>query len=170
MPQVLLITGACGVGKTTLAKAWAKRNQGAIIETDFFTEWIFRDDFPQWNAEEERFTARLSAIVALEYLRAGMPVAIENVWSPEGIKIIYDQLRATDDSISVKAAWIFCDLPENQRRDKERVPENQMLARVAVVKKELEDYDWPETVHQIDTTHLSVEGILDRLEGLADMG
>ncbi|MTB53330.1 AAA family ATPase [Lewinella sp. W8] len=170
MQKVLLITGACGVGKTTLARAWARRHQGAIIETDYLTEWVFKEDFPQWTPAEERFTARASALLAVEYLREGMPVAIENVWSPEGMNLIRAHLRAADEQIAVQAVWLFCDLPENQRRDQERIPENQMLARVAVVKRELEGYDWPAEVHRMDTMRISVEETLDIIEGLKAMG
>lgn len=39
--EVLILTGACAVGKTSVAKEWAKRKAGAIIEYDYFMEWIF---------------------------------------------------------------------------------------------------------------------------------
>lgn len=154
------------MGTTTLAKAWARRHQGPIIETDFFTEWIFRKDFPHCTEEGEQFIARVSAQVALEYLKMGMPVAIENVWSPAGIKTRCQLLQAADATLAVKAVWLSGSLAENQRGDKERAPEDQMLARVAVVKKELEAYRWPDDVHRMDTTHRPIPEFLDLLEQL----
>ena len=36
--EVLLLTGACGVGKTTIAQGWAKSKKGVIIDCDYLTE------------------------------------------------------------------------------------------------------------------------------------
>ncbi|GEM_PF-4904892 len=33
--EVLVLTGACGVGKSTIAKAWAKSKAGVCIESDY---------------------------------------------------------------------------------------------------------------------------------------
>ena len=163
--EVLLITGACGVGKTTTAKAWAKSKQGAIIECDYLTEWIFNDDFPQWNEEEEKFTSHLSALMAKEYLKRGMSVAIENVWSPIGIEILRNELANVDD-LKVKSIWLRCERSENHRRDQQRIPEDQMKERVDIVNEELSSYNWPDHVHVINTTNLPLEGVLEKIEKL----
>ena len=63
--EVLILTGTCAVGKTATAKAWAKSKNGAIIECDYFTEWIYNKDFPHWTEEEEKFTSNLAQILAL---------------------------------------------------------------------------------------------------------
>ena len=162
MKQVLIITGACGVGKTTLAKEWAKQKNGAIVECDYLTEWIFNKDFPHWEQEEEKFTANLTATIAIEYLDYGMSVAIENVWSPYGLEILRKRLQGKTD-ISVKVIWLHCELQENHNRDEQRIPENQMKQRVDIVNKELREYQWPEYLVKIDTTSLSVVQTLDLL-------
>ena len=59
--EVLILTGPCAVGKTTTAKAWAKNKNGAIVECDYLTNWIYSDDFPHWTEEEEKFTSKLSS-------------------------------------------------------------------------------------------------------------
>ena len=163
MKEVLIITGACGVGKTTLAKEWAKSKDGAIIECDYLTEWIFNKEFPNWTLEEEKFIANLSATIAIEYLNYGMSVAIENVWTPYGIEIIRNRLRNRTD-IALKVIWLFCEMNENHKRDEQRVPKDQMKERVDIVNKELQGHDWPEDLVKIDSTNLSIAQTLALLE------
>lgn len=164
--EILLLTGACGVGKSTIAKKWAIAKNGAVVECDYFTEWIYAKDFPKWNAEEERFVANLSAKVAIEYMKAGMPVAIENVWSPQGLQLLTDHLRAYDETISVKAIWLFCNITENHRRDELRIAENQMKERVDIVNKELSGYTWPSFVTKLNSTELTIEETLRAIEDI----
>jgi shikimate kinase len=167
--EVIIITGACGVGKSTIARAWAKAKQGAIIECDYFTEWIFKSNFPHWTVEEEQFVAALTGTVAHEYLRHQMPVAIENVWSPSGIQILLDRLKEQALVSSIKVIWLVCDRNENHRRDQLRKPEDQMQERVDIVNKELSNYRWPEYVQKVDSTRLSIEetvAVIERLDGI----
>ncbi len=162
--KTLLLNGACGVGKTTLAKAWAKRHHGAIVECDYFTEWIFNPDFPHWSAEEERLVAELSAGVAGKYLDAGMPVAIENVWTPAGLDLLRTLLRNHPGVHSVTVVLLHCQIEENRRRDALRPPENQMRERVDVVRQELMDHTWPKYVNHLETSSLSIRETLDQIE------
>ncbi len=167
--EVLILTGACGVGKTSTAKAWAKRHNGAIIECDFFTEWIFQDSFPHWTQTETDFTAKATAALAVEYLKFGLPLAIENVWSPDGIQQVADGIWAALPEASIRAVWLHCELSENERRDGERIPENQMRERVAIVGAELAAYNWPKGMHPMDTTRLTVEEVLDKIAQLTPL-
>ena len=155
MREVLIITGACGVGKSTIAREWAKSKQGATVECDFLTEWIYNEDFPRWTIEEEIFVAKLAAKIAIEYLEYGMSTTIENVWTPKGIEILVDEIQ-TKVHIVPKVIWLFSELSENLRRDQQRISEDQMGERVDIVNRELADYSWPEYLHKIDTTKLTI--------------
>jgi len=164
--EILIITGACGVGKTTTAIEWAKSKNGALVECDYFTEWIHNSDFPHWTVEEEKFVASLAVTVAKEYLRSRMSIAIENVWSPIGIKILIEKLLEIDFVHSIKVIWLYCDLEENHRRDEMRIPENQMKERVDVVNKELREYIWPKYVQKLNSTGKSARQIIALIENL----
>ncbi|MEK6478438.1 hypothetical protein WJR50_12920 [Catalinimonas sp. 4WD22] len=164
--EVLIITGACGVGKSTLAQAWAKLKNGATIECDYLTEWIYKADFPHWTVEEEKFVAETTLVLAQQYLKYGMPVAIENVWSPLGIQMLVDGLQKLTHVSSIKVVWLYCALEENQRRDQLRKPENRMNERVAIVMQEQRNHPWPDYVHLIDTGTLSVAQTLGAIEEL----
>ena len=155
--EVLILTGACGVGKSTVARGWAKAKAGAVIECDYFTEWIYQPSFPRWTSEEEEFVASLAIATAQEYLKRRMPVVTENVWSPVGIQLLVDGMKPHERVASLKVVWLQCILEENHRRDQLRVPENQMKDRVEIVNVELQSYSWPKYVRKIDSTELSVE-------------
>ena len=165
MKEILILTGACGVGKSTIAKNWAKLKNGATIDCDYLTEWIFNKDFPHWTIEEEKFVARLASKIAIEYVNFGMSTSIENVWSPIGIELLKDEIQSLE-KIKVKVIWLFCELTENHKRDRQRIPENQMKERVNLVNKELENYNWPKYLHKIDTTGLTIEQTIKIIEDL----
>lgn len=164
--EILILTGACGVGKTTTARAWAKQKQGAVIECDYLTEWIFKDDFPHWSAEEERLVVSATLALAKEYLRFPMPVAIENVWTPEGVTRLKAGLEKLPEVTALKFVWLYCDSPENHRRDQLRVPENQMKERVDIVGREQRSHHWPDFLHPLDTTEMNVQQTLKCIEEL----
>ena len=161
--EVLILTGACGVGKTQTAKEWAKNKNGVIIECDKFREWEFKKDFPKWTEEEEIFFANLAVLVATEYLNNGLNVAIDNVWSPKGIEIIRAELFRFR-GIKVNSVRLICDKEENHKRDQQRFVENQMKERVDIVNAELNEYFWPNYVNVIDTADMSIETVVAEIE------
>ncbi len=163
MNEILIITGACGVGKTTTGVAWAKLKDGACIECDYLTEWIHKKDFGQWTEEEEAFTANLTVKITQAYLDYNMSVAIENVWTPFGLEILIDQLFSKVQG-RLKIVYLKCELQENHRRDELRIPENRMYQRVDIVNRQLSEYECPNSVQIIDTTDLNVTEIIDLVE------
>ena len=166
MNEILILTGACGVGKSTVSKAWAKAKQGAVIEADYFTEWIYKDTFKQFSPQEEILVANLCVITAKEYLQLNMPVAIENVWSPGGLDILKSRFEKEVENPQLKFVWLFCEINENHRRDELRLPENQMRNRVDIVNEELKAYLWKPYVQRIDSSKLTVSETLRRIKDL----
>ena len=163
MNEILILTGACGVGKTTVARQWARGKNGVAIEADYFTEWIHDDSFERFTQEEERLVANLSLVTAKEYLMQKMSVAIEGVWSPYGLNLMRTRLEE-EKNINLKFVWLYCEINENHRRDELRVPENQMKERVDIVNEELRSYQWKSYVHKIDTTNMTVQETLNIIE------
>ncbi|MGB3585833.1 MAG: hypothetical protein WBA23_04800 [Tunicatimonas sp.] len=164
MNEVLIITGACGVGKTATARVWAKAKQGVAIETDYFTEWIYDDSLERFTREEEKLVANLSLVTAKEYLAQKMPVAIEGVWSPYGLSLLHSGLKKKAKNAKLKFVWLYCEISENHRRDELRVSENQMKQRVDIVSQQLQSYHWENYVHHIDTTYLTLPETLAAIE------
>lgn len=146
MNEVVVLTGACGVGKTIVAREWAKRKNGVALETDYFTEWIHHDGFERFTRGEEKLVANLSLVTSREYLAQKMPVAIEGVWSPYGLGLLKAELKKDVNGAKLKFVWLYCDIEENHRRDELRVPKNQMKIRVDIVNHELQGYQWNDWV------------------------
>lgn len=164
--EILLLTGTCAVGKSTIARQWAKQKNGAIVECDYFTEWIFQKEFPHWTIDEEKLTAPLAAKTTLEYLKHNMSVAIDNVWTPFGLDLLVKELKAYQPDLKLKVIWLTCELSENQRRDQQRPIAHQMQERVAILKKELDNYSWPAYVIPIDSTGLTIAETLEKIDAL----
>ncbi|MEM8968489.1 MAG: AAA family ATPase [Bacteroidota bacterium] len=163
MNEILILTGACGVGKTTVARQWARGKNGVAIEADYFTEWIHDDSFERFTQEEEKLVANLTFVTAQEYLKQNMPIAIDEVWSPYGLNILKNKFEREED-ICLKFVWLYCKINENHRRNELRVPENQMKNRVDIVNEELRSYQWESYVHKIDTTKITVQETLNIIE------
>jgi len=167
--EVLILTGACGVGKSTISGKWATQRQGAVVECDYFTEWIRKTGVPDFSKEEEQLVAKMSAKVAIEYLEYGLPVVIENVWFPPGIQTMTDLLMEYNPQLNIKIIWLFCELEENHRRDRQRIPENQMKERVDIVNRELAVCQWPSYILKIHTTQLSIAETLHTINRASPM-
>ena len=163
MKEILILTGACGVGKSTISKKWAKLKKGVVIESDHFRNWIHNEIYDRFSKKEEMLVADLAIVSAKEYLKHNMPVAIENVWTPSGLDKLRNNLEMDFGNVNVKFVWLKCDLEENHRRDRLRLIENQMKDRVDIVNVELSEFKWPEYLNILDTTNLTEQETLNRI-------
>ena len=116
MKEILILTGACGVGKSTISKKWAKLKKGVIIESDFFRNWICNDLYDRFSEKEEMLVADLTFVTAKEYLKHNMPVAIENVWTPLGLDKLKNDLEDEFGNVSIKIVWLKCNLKEKSSK------------------------------------------------------
>jgi broad-specificity NMP kinase len=163
MKEILILTGGCGVGKSTISKKWAKLKKGVVIESDYFRNWIYNEIYEQLSIKEEMLIADLTFVSAKEYLKHNMSVAIENVWTPFGLDKLKNNLENEFGDVNIKFVWLKCNLKENHRRDRLRITENQMKDRVDIVNAELMEYKWPEYLNILDTTNLTEKETLNRI-------
>jgi len=163
MIEILILTGACGVGKSTISKKWAQLKKGVVIESDCFRNWICNETYDRFSTKEEFLVADLTFVSAKEYLKHNMPVAIENVWTPLGLDKLKNDLENEFETVDIKFVWLKCDLEENNRRDKLRIAENQMKDRVDIVNAELSEYKWPDYLNILITTNLTENETLNRI-------
>jgi len=163
MRDILIVTGTCGVGKSTISRRWAGRRLGAIVDCDVFRSWIRNPALIRAEGFQEMLLARHAALLAESYMAMGLDVAIDNVWTPAGLAYLREQLQ---DKARIRVVWLRAASAENHRRDEERPPSDVQGARVDELQGELDALDWPDSVIRLDTTGQSVEETLDAIEAL----
>lgn len=161
MNDVLIVTGTAGVGKSTICWQWAGRRQGATIHCDSFRTWIRNKALRRANGYQEELLAKHAASLAEDYLAMGLDVAIDNVWTPEGLSYLMDRLGSRGN---IRVFWLNCEPNENHRRDESRSPSDVMAGRLDEVQAELEQMNWPDCLIRIDTTGQSIGETIDTLE------
>lgn len=159
--DILIVTGTCGVGKSSVCRAWAGRRHGAAIDCDAFRTWIRDSSLRRANGYQEVLLAKHAGLLAEDYLRMGLDVAIDNVWTPRGLDLLQEQLAGKG---RVRVLWLNCSRDENRRRDSSRSPSDVMGGRVDELQAELETMRWPEYVIRMDTTALSLEQTVVRVQ------
>ena len=163
MPTVLLLTGTCGVGKSTTARAWATARAGAHINCDEIRNWIRSKPIRHENDYQHHAVARIAAAATQEFLALGIDVAIDFVWKPPMLRYLSERFSPV---ARIQMAWLRCDPEENRRRDAERPANVVMGDRVDELLRELEAIsDWPDELLNIDSTRMSVDDVLARLDG-----
>lgn len=161
-PTVLLVTGTAGVGKTTTSRAWAAQRGGAHVVGDQIRLWIRSKTVRHERNYQHEAVARIAATGAEEFLALGLDVAIDFVWFPSMLRYLSKRLSPLAD---VRMAWLRCETAENRRRDAERQLTDVMGPRVNELQDELDAAtDWPAELIRIDSTRLSVEDVIRRID------
>ena len=168
--RVLLLTGTCGVGKSSVAQEWAQRHESAVIAGDAITDFVAHAPFEPYTGDEQKLVGELAAEAATEFVQRGMSVVVEWVLYPGTIRRLRNRLRKRmkrrDKSLQVCAVWLTADRLTNHQRDKSREASVWMNERVDIVADELEQLRWPRYVHRLDTSNLDVNATVDRIDAL----
>lgn len=162
MPTVLLLTGTCGVGKTTTARAWANARGGAHISGDEIRLWIRSKTVRHERDYQHEAVARIAGTAAEDFLALGLDVALDFVWKPLTLRYLSQRLSPL---ARVQMVWLRCDPAENQRRDSERPANVVMGPRVGELLRELDAItEWPTELQRIDSTHRSVADVISLID------
>lgn len=163
MRDILILTGTCGVGKSTISWQWAERRLGATIDCDVFRTWIRNPALMNSDGFQEMLLARQAVHLAEDYMALGLDVAINNVWTPPGLTFLRGQLG---ERARLRMVWLTCAPAENHDRDKSRAPSDMMGKRVDELQAELDALDWPADVVRLDTTGQTVNETVVAIERL----
>ena len=161
MNDILIVTGTCGVGKSTVCWEWAGRRHGAAIDCDMFRTWIRNPLLRKADGYQMRLLAKHAGALAEDYLAMGLDVAIDNVWTPEGLERLRSRL---DGKAWINVFWLNCLPEENHQRDQLRPSCAVMGGRIKELQKELEGMNWPDYVKRVDTTAQSLDETIEKIE------
>ncbi len=124
---IYVLTGAPGVGKSTVARALAARFQRAfVIPMDDLREWVVsgrEDPGPTWNDETTRqfdLAYAATADIADRYSQAGFAVIIDHVVFPDE----EEKLRARLGNRHYRTVLLTCRSETNHHRNLTRTGKN----------------------------------------------
>jgi predicted kinase len=161
MPTVLFLTGTCGVGKSTTARAWATPRKGAHVSGDEIRLWIRDKATRHAHNYQQRAVATIAVTAAEAFVKIGLDVALDFVWTPSSLRHMAERLRPVAD---VRMVWLQCEPAENRRRDAGRLANVVMGDRVDSLRDELMALtDWPAELRRIDSSGRSVDEVLAML-------
>jgi cytidylate kinase len=161
MQNVLLVTGTCAVGKSAICRTWANQREGADIECDIYRTWIRQDTLRRENDYQEKLILKHASELALDYLNLGLDVAIDNVWRPDSISYMIEKFSGI---ATTRAFYLQCQPTENHRRDQLRVGSHVMGQRLDQLDKELSDLQWSDEIIFLDSTNLSIEETITKID------
>jgi len=163
MPNLLVITGTCGVGKSSVSRLWATRRCGAAISGDAIRYWIRDQNLRAARNFQDQLVVRTAVTAAQELLAQNLDVALDNVWFPPAMQLLK---QALSPAAVMRFVWLQCGETENHRRDQLRSTGDVMGQRVDELRRELESQIWPDYVHMLDTSSFSCEETVQRVESL----
>ncbi|HEV3322231.1 MAG TPA: AAA family ATPase [Solirubrobacteraceae bacterium] len=166
---VLILTGAPGSGKTTVARLLAAKSERAVhIESDRFFHFIQSGYVEPWkpDAHEQNTTVmNIVANAASGYTKAGYFTIIDGIVSPRWfLQPARDSLRAAGHTVAY--AVLRAPLPVCLSRARARAPDR--LSDATVIERLSRDFMdlGPLETHVIDTGAQTAEAVADALNEL----
>ena len=134
VPDVLLVTGPAGAGKTVAASAWAETRtypcaHASLDEVRSMVKSGYADPRQGWNREcrEQLVLARGSiAMLARRFRDSGMRCVVDDAVFPEWIESDYAGWKRELDGLSHQLVVLLPTLEATLARDKERPSSRQV--------------------------------------------
>lgn len=156
-PDIIIIRGAPGSGKTQTAKSLSKYfPKGVRIEVDVIRQMVISVN---WKKQQEHIDMlQATTKLVIEFLQFGFsPVIVVDTFSGDKINRFLETLYQHDNDTSIKIFGLFTSEMELKRRLENR--KDQEFKDFSICKKLNADRDkWKqENEFQIDTTGLSAD-------------
>lgn len=160
---VYLITGPCGVGKSTIAKEIAKNMENsALIEGDRIYHMVIGGYVKPWNDDGVYLELFWDNVIALteNFIKRGITVVIDYIIYPEDLKKVVKILKAKN--VEIKYTVLIAEENALLKRDNERNIDCQMGARSIELLNEFKNLDI-KNQYILDTTDLNIEECGNRI-------
>jgi chloramphenicol 3-O-phosphotransferase len=172
--DILIITGAPGAGKTTVAEALAERyDRVAHIQVDVLRHFVTPTAYasparggPAWETQRS-LAIRNACDLARNFIEARFGVIIDDVVGPQGLAAYLEGLEPV--AVPVHFVRLMPRLEVCEERDRARREERVAPGRVQVVHAFLESAG-EHAGATIDNSDLSPQAAADKLQELTSTG
>ena len=161
MPNLYIITGPAGVGKSTASKKLAiASKKSALIEGDDIYHQVVGGYVPAWKEKNHLQTFWKVCINMIKtYLDDGFDVVFNYIVTPENLELI----KAKINDYNIKFIVLLVDEATLLLRDKSRPEDCQMKERCITLLNNFKNRNYnPQNI--LDTTNLSVEEIINIIQ------
>ena len=154
MPNLYVITGPAGVGKSTVSKILAQKlNKSSLIEGDEIYHQIIGGYIPAWKSGNHLQTFWKICINTIRiYLDDGFDVVFNYIITPENLELLKNEFK----NYTIKFIFLLVDKSTLLLRDKERPEDYQMKERCITLLNNFKNRNYDNN-NILDTTNLSIE-------------
>ena len=158
MPNLYIITGPAGVGKSTISKELAKSyNKSALIEGDDIYHQVIGGFVQAWKEGNHLKTFwKVCVNIIKTYLEDGFDVVFNYIITPENLELIKTAFK----DYNVKFVVLITDEATLLARDKERPIDCQMGQRCLTLLNSFKNRNY-NSKNILDTSSLSVNETVD---------
>ena len=158
MPNLYIITGPAGVGKSTISKELAKSyNKSALIEGDDIYHQVIGGFVQAWKEGNHLKTFwKVCVNIIITYLEDGFVVVFNYIITPENLELIKTAFK----DYNVKFVVLITDEATLLARDKERPIDCQMGQRCLTLLNSFKNRNY-NSRNILDTSNLSVNETVD---------
>ena len=158
MPNLYIITGPAGVGKSTISKELAKSyNKSALIEGDDIYHQVIGGFVQAWKEGNHLKTFwKVCVNIIKTYLEDGFDVVFNYIITPENLELI----KTVFKDYNVKFVVLITDEATLLARDKERPIDCQMGQRCLTLLNSFKNKNY-NSKNILDTSNLSISKTVD---------
>ena len=161
MPNLYIITGPAGVGKSTVSKLLAVRSKkSALIEGDEIYHQVVGGYIEAWKEGNHLDTFwKVCAASIKTYLNDGYDVVFNYIVTPNYLEL----LKTVFSSFNPKFTVLLVDEQTLLKRDSERPEDCRMNERCIVLLNNFKNHHYSEK-YILDTSNLSAEETAEAIE------